>query len=132
MEVPPCSLGLSLSTLQSSGTELEDTPTSSIATGEVQSNMQLKNRLTSVSDPTYLQEYLEFQVYCSVRFRFESLSRLCMGKWNMSNVRTARALPCKHCYLSWNPFIFLFKCNSLLPTGYLCICVLARGRNAAS
>lgn len=58
MEVPPYSPGVSLLILQSSGTELEDTPTSSIVTGEVQSNIQLSNRLTSVSDPTYLQENL--------------------------------------------------------------------------
>lgn len=51
-------ISVSLSTLQSSGTELEDTPTGSTATAELQSNMQLKNWIKSVSDPTYLQENL--------------------------------------------------------------------------
>lgn len=45
MEVPPCSLGISLPTFLSSGTELEDTPSSSIETGEVQGNIQLKTDL---------------------------------------------------------------------------------------
>lgn len=115
MEVPPCSLGVSLSTLQSLGTELEDTPRhthSSIVTGELQSNIQLKNRLTGVSDPTYLQENLQFQACCSMYFRLESLSRLCMGKWDMTNVRTAHALPCKHCYLSG---IHSSSCLSTIP-----------------
>lgn len=40
------------------------------------------------------------------------------AKWDTTPEKMAHALPCKRLLPQQNPFIFLFKYNSLLPTRY--------------